>query len=514
MNTAIFFIYSLILLAPSIFFSPKGFVRAAYVLLIIFALINSKKIALRLTLPLLFFVPAALYLQTTFKAPMNESFWMIMFNSNTSEALDYLQTVAFWPFAFTILLAVLWGWLHKNVADDPIFKSRWIRYICLSLVIVPIVHLFKGYPGIYREFNHHFAESFPLNVILSYPSAHATYSDFNNIAVNSEVLKKLEASTDESSGVYVLVLGESARRDRLQIYGAKTPNTPEMTKRQEELIIFKDMISLFPQTADSLPVILANDIRGEDQETYSYSMISVFKKAGYATFWISNQASMSSGGKVASYSKEADVRTFFHHHDSSNPYAYDGDVINEFKKQLVVSKNPKKFFVLHLQGSHYSFDKRYPRSFNQFEDSYDNTLLYTDYLINDIIKTLEENSSKSALFYISDHGLLFNACGHKYKHFDNKESYEVPFVFWASKDWKLAYPNHFKDLKNSVNRRMTSEVTFGTVLDAAQIKFNTKKNYTSLLDRYFEKTRMINTFNKKVNYDRGENDSECHISEF
>lgn len=512
MNVFKFYIYSLILLAPSAYFSPKGFIRAAYALLILFAIVNSKKLALKLTLPLLLIVPAALYLQTTFKAPMNESFWMIMFNSNPAEALDYLQTVALWPFAFTLLLVFLWSWLYKTSSNGPIFTKAWTRYACLALLVVPLIHTFKGYPGIYREFNHHFAESFPLNVILSYPSAHATYTNFNNIAMGSEALKNLDASTAESSGVYVLILGESARRDRLQIYGAKTPNSPELIKRQNDLIIFNDMISLHPQTADSLPVILAND-NDTHEDKYSYSLVSVFKKAGYSTYWISNQASMSSGGKVASYSKEADFRTFFHHHDSSNPYAYDEDVIEEFKKQLTLSPTQKKFFVLHLQGSHYSFDKRYPRTFNKFDDTYDNSLLYTDSLLGEVFSVLENYKGKSAMFYISDHGLLFNDCGHKYAHFDNKESYEVPFLFWASDEWKKAQPYQFAELKKAATKKLTTAIVFGTFLDVAQISFNTKNNYTSIFDKPEVSTsRIVKTFSKKVDYDHSENDLNCHLS--
>ncbi|MDP6104042.1 MAG: sulfatase-like hydrolase/transferase, partial [Gammaproteobacteria bacterium] len=80
--------------------------------------------------------------------------------------------------------------------------------------------------------------------------------------------------------------------------------------------------------------------------------------------------------------------------------------------------------VLHTMGSHGpSYYRRYPKSFeifspvcktNQLNDctdeqitnSYDNTIVYTDYFLNNTIEFLKRNkgSFNTAMFYISDHG--------------------------------------------------------------------------------------------------------------
>ena len=80
--------------------------------------------------------------------------------------------------------------------------------------------------------------------------------------------------------------------------------------------------------------------------------------------------------------------------------------------------------VLHTMGSHGpAYYKRYPDSFEVFSpvcqtnqlnecsdqeinNAYDNTIVYTDYLLSKLIALLKHNTEvdESAMFYVSDHG--------------------------------------------------------------------------------------------------------------
>lgn len=102
---------------------------------------------------------------------------------------------------------------------------------------------------------------------------------------------------------------------------------------------------------------------------------------------------------------------------------YDGLLIDK-AKEILKNQNPNLLLILHLQGSHGpSYFKRYPKKFERFlptcktnnlsqcsQDSifntYDNTLLYTDFLLQSLIHTLNnlQSSHKVALLYLSDHG--------------------------------------------------------------------------------------------------------------
>ena len=94
--------------------------------------------------------------------------------------------------------------------------------------------------------------------------------------------------------------------------------------------------------------------------------------------------------------------------------------------QDFIDTNPEKdmLVVLHTMGSHGpAYYKRYPDSFEVFlpacqtnqlnecndeeiNNAYDNTIVYTDYVLSKLIALLENNTKvdESAMFYVSDHG--------------------------------------------------------------------------------------------------------------
>ena len=70
-------------------------------------------------------------------------------------------------------------------------------------------------------------------------------------------------------------------------------------------------------------------------------------------------------------------------------------------------------------------------------NAYDNTIVYTDYLLHKIIEDLKSLTDyKSTMIFVSDHG---ESLGEKklYMHgvpmkFAPKEQYEIPFIVWVS----------------------------------------------------------------------------------
>mgnify|MGYP003810893441 FL=1 len=110
--------------------------------------------------------------------------------------------------------------------------------------------------------------------------------------------------------------------------------------------------------------------------------------------------------------------------------------------------------ILHTSTSHGpTYNKRYPPQFEVFKpvcesvelancsheeliNAYDNTIVYTDYLLSKIIETLKELSDyKKTMLFVSDHG---ESLGEKnlYMHglpmsVAPKEQYEIPFIIWT-----------------------------------------------------------------------------------
>ncbi|GJL49713.1 MAG: hypothetical protein NPIRA01_09400 [Nitrospirales bacterium] len=90
------------------------------------------------------------------------------------------------------------------------------------------------------------------------------------------------------------------------------------------------------------------------------------------------------------------------------------------------------FIVLNQRGSHTPYEKRSPQEFKKFDSEYDNSVLYTDYVITEIIKTIQLKSKKSTyVLFTSDHGELINDDGMNGHGWFKKQVYEVPFLFFA-----------------------------------------------------------------------------------
>ncbi|MBO9668235.1 MAG: phosphoethanolamine transferase, partial [Bdellovibrio sp.] len=479
-----------------------------YPFLILMSLVGSWRLFFILTLPVALFVPGALFFATTFKAPLNETFWIVLMGTNVVEASDYITANAITPFLIALLVLIYWAYCFYKIST-PIFTRWQWRALCGLLIIIPIVHYFKG-PTPLAEMNHHFTESYPLNMVMSYQSAQAELKNYADISIVGEDKIKI-LKTNEAPENLVLVIGESARRDRLQLFGASTPNNPEMEKILNELVVFSNAITLHPHTVASIPVMLTKQKGLKEATANIPSFVQILKKAGYKTFWISNQSSLGGGGsnRIGYYARSTDFHHFFHIHDSNNPTALDEEVLNTFKEQIK-DPAPKKFFVLHLQGSHYGFEKRYPSSFAKFPDPYDNTLLYTDYILGEVVRILKNDKRDAGMMYLSDHGLLLNACGNKFTHFDNKESFEIPFFVWASGSHKDAL---MKAAAVNRDKPLTTEFVFDSLMDMAGVSY---EGYNKKLSVFSPEAdpgeRLVQTYSKIINYDTGKNDEDCHMN--
>ncbi len=140
--------------------------------------------------------------------------------------------------------------------------------------------------------------------------------------------------------------------------------------------------------------------------------------------------------------------------------------------------------VLHTSTSHGpTYSKKYPKAFEKFSpvcnsvevaqctseeliNAYDNTIVYTDYLLHRVIEELKHLPEyKSTMLYVSDHG---ESLGEKnlYMHglpmsLAPKEQYEIPFIVWTS-------DNANKKLK--ANEQLSQNHVFHSVLNFLNIK--------------------------------------------
>jgi heptose-I-phosphate ethanolaminephosphotransferase len=509
---------SLVIL-PSLLISPKAAVRSLYPLLILSALLNHRRTMILLMVPILLIMPVALYFWSFYHAPMNASFWLILLGTDVVEVGDFLKN--FWliliPTWIVLLLLVSWIW---KSSPGKVFHSKKLRFAAGICILVPIITIGKNFSpeNIKVEMAHHFTESYPWNFLMGYVVAKDEIEAYRKTDFSTQwtLHSKVAPDLANKPEVIVLVIGESARRDRHQIYGYQEKTTPEMVKLHDagELLVFNDFITLHPHTANAVPTIMTKQDNIHEIKEIPPSFVQIYKDAGFKTYWISNQAAMGGNeNRISVYARRSDYFHSLHISSINLPWAYDGELLPELY-DILAQPEPKKFIVLHLQGSHYGFDKRYPREFAQFKELYDNTILYTDYLLGQIVEHLRATHNISAMMYLSDHGLMLGECG-QYTHFDMKQSYEIPFWIWTSPEWRSENGNGKKfanGLKNS-SKKLSTLFALDSLVDLGGLTYQQYEPEKSVLEPTLKEIfpRNVKTYSQIVDYDHGKNDKDCHF---
>ena len=152
------------------------------------------------------------------------------------------------------------------------------------------------------------------------------------------------------------------------------------------------------------------------------NVLDILYRAGASVLWIDNN---SSDYNVA---KKERVKKKFTDRDNAkyckDKVCYDLLLLNNFDDEISALEKDNKFVVFHTIGSHGpKYYQRYPKEFEVFKpacnnpeisrcdnkhliNTYDNSILYTDFVLSEIIEKLKTYQDKYnvAMLYVSDHG--------------------------------------------------------------------------------------------------------------
>ena len=194
---------------------------------------------------------------------------------------------------------------------------------------------------------------------------------------------------------YILIIGESARRDYLHAYGYPIANTPFMSSSKGILIDGLESAGFY--TIGSLKLMLTKPDTSKWEENYSLNLIDLIKSAGIKTYWLSNQGYLGEWDTpISAIGNKADYKFFIKKGkydekdtDDSLLLPYLENIINQESKE-------KRFIVIHLYGSHPNACDRIT-SIKETDKFIENT--YN--LMNNVNKV---KNRKFSIVYFSDHG--------------------------------------------------------------------------------------------------------------
>jgi len=263
------------------------------------------------------------------------------------------------------------------------------------------------------------------------------------------------------------------------------------------------------------------------------SFITAYKEAGFKTFWLSNQISF---GKfdtpVSVFAKEADVIEFLNLGGFTNNSNFDQVLFDPFKN-AVADRAPKKLIVVHSLGSHWNYSHRYPKQFDQWQpslygvdkpvytdtkikpqlnNSYDSSILYTDWFLAQLIERLKQSEQRTSMLYVSDHGqtLYDNSCNLAFHGHNTQYEFHVPAFVWYSDQYQARYPGKVEQLGRHKGARLATENMFHTLLDLGDIHYAGEKLEWSFLSSQFKQHKRYVDSYGWTNYDNATLKGDCH----
>lgn len=301
----------------------------------------------------------------------------------------------------------------------------------------------------------------PVNIIRSGYSALA-----RNLKTDSTGTVEFDANLDkEQDVVVVLAIGETARRKSFSLYGYDRNNTTPKLDNHHDLHLLNG-IAAQGSTLYALPEILKkNDV----------NLTAITDRVGIDTFCLVNFSLYDNCGPI----NQIEVSNCRYPES-----CYDEDVIPLLSRNLQSYESGSRFIVLHLGGGSHgpNYNIRIPQEFHEFKptcgnadvvnectreelfNSYDNTILYTDYVLDGILNDLDASGVPYIFIYLSDHGESLLEGGHLFHGMPPAvplppEQAEIPLIVKSSLPVKITPRDSYKQ-----------QDVFSTIIDLFGIK--------------------------------------------
>ena len=320
----------------------------------------------------------------------------------------------------------------------------------------------------------------PLNIYMQIAEAYRQNRQRNHKTAKSiKADYNIRQSADKQcKQIYLLVIDESLSYERLSINKRyQRPTTPRI-ESNEQVVSFSNYYATGVFTMYAVPMLITPTTAFDFESNYSAPTIQeVFKQSGFNTYWITNEAQIVNDGVSGYIAKGAEQINV--HCDIDMPWVVDS----------ICSLHDRVFAVLHLWGSHQFYlntmqatNRYFPdvttrkkvRGTDIYNNSYDNTILYTDSLLAALIEVTERRKALSTILFTSDHGegpITDTGGAHGYTH-PHKSEYHVPLMVWYSDEYKEAHPEKVVNLIKHKDEPVCADHVFWSVLDMADIQID------------------------------------------
>lgn len=376
--------------------------------------------------------------------PPNFNTLLALHSTDVAEASEILQI--FPPLDYAIAVAILLlGVLALRRKPQPAHAWSQLEIACLAFVAVawltqPTLNKLAGYSFSLTD------AGFPVARFVK-DSVVSKLSVDDEIARMNQLVSLQDGWTltavKPTRQLYVIVIGESARRDALGAFGGKWDNTPFASSAKGQF--FVNYTSAASSTQKSLGLTLNRVVDG--QPLYQDNIISLANRAGFETWWFSNQGQI---GKydtpIASIARRADHVWFMKQGDfEADKTTHDDDMLKLAPEAFKQPVDAPRLLVYHIMGSHPKTCDRTQGKYRDFVHStetscYLYSITQTDNFLQQLQQQLHSSGLNYSLIYFSDHGMAFKEKGTKNEFLTHDDKYQqnfqVPMFITSSGDTK------------------------------------------------------------------------------
>ena len=380
----------------------------------------------------------SLYFINTYDVLITASMMGNVFNTRYSEASSYFSLSAVLYTLFLGILPAIYVISRKvDYGNTKLFFKR--IGVALATMLAMVAININNFTWIDRN-------ATKLGSLLmpwSYTVNSIRYHNAQKKRNAKEILLPDAKITNSDKEVVVLIIGESARRENFSLYGYHKKTNP--------LLENQDITALKATSAATYTTAGVKAILDHKPTDKLYEILpNYLYRAGVDVVWRTNN-----WGEpplhIEKVEKVAKLKELYPTADER----YDGILLEGLSDVIERCSSDKQLIVLHTSTSHGpTYYSKYPAEFEHFTpvcttvemakadraellNAYDNTILYTDFLVNSTIEILKNiTDRRSCMIFISDHGESLGE-NNLYMHgvpmaLAPKEQVEIPFIVWSS----------------------------------------------------------------------------------
>lgn len=403
------------------------------------------------------------YFMHQYNVLIDRSMVQNFFETNQAELTSYLSI----PLLLTMLVlgvlpAAAMACLRTKETGRPGQTVLWwLGNVLVTLAVLAAVTMafYKDYASLLRNNRQIRDQVLPFNFVRNTNGyLERKYSAKSQpLRAVAEDATRAATATGGRPKLVIAVVGETARAQNFQLNGYPRATNPSLSQR-EDIISFKSVSSCGTATAISLPCMFSRMTRPNYDEVRAATeenLLDILQRTGVQILWRNNNNGGCKGVCERVPTDDMPTLKIAEQCINQDGTCYDDVLLHQLSTRIDAMQGDA-LIVLHQMGSHGpTYFERYPAqdkvfsptcdsnqiqtcSNEELTNTYDNTLVYTDRMLDKTIDLLQRYSGQRdvAMIYVSDHGESLGERG-LYLHgtpyiLAPDEQTHVPMLMWFS----------------------------------------------------------------------------------